>query len=48
VQTTSNQGAGADPRQLENTFVLKEHSIDPSYIIGSKPGVSPIVYISLD
>ena len=40
VQTTSDQGAGADPRQLENTFVLQEQSIDSSYIIGSKPGVS--------
>jgi hypothetical protein len=43
LQTTSDQGAGADPRQLENTFVLQEQSIDPSYIIGSKPGVSLLV-----
>jgi len=42
VQTTSDKGAGADPRQLENTFVLQEHTIDSSYIIGSKPGVSVI------
>ncbi|KAE9376832.1 hypothetical protein N431DRAFT_331192 [Stipitochalara longipes BDJ] len=38
VQTTSDQGAGADPRQLQDTFVLQEQSIDSSYIIGSKPG----------
>lgn len=38
LQTTSDEGAGADPRQLENTFVLQEPSIDPSYIRGSKPG----------
>jgi hypothetical protein len=30
-----------DPRQLENTFVLEEKTIDSSYIIGVKPGVSP-------
>ncbi len=41
-QTTSDQGAGADPRQLENTFILQKDSIHPSYIIGSKPGVSLI------
>jgi len=48
VQTTSDQGAGADPRQLENTFVLQEQSIDSSYIIGSKPGVSFVPYIALN
>ena len=38
----SDDGAGADPRQLENTYVLKEETIDPSYIIGCKPGVSQL------
>ena len=41
-QTMSDDGAGADPRQLENTYVLKEETIDPSYIIGCKPGVSQL------
>jgi hypothetical protein len=39
-QTTSMEGAAPDPRQLENTYVLQEESIDSSYIIGPKPGVS--------
>ena len=40
-QTTSqSQTTGPDPRQLENTYVLEEKTIDSSYIIGSKPGVS--------
>jgi hypothetical protein len=39
-QTTSAEGASADPRQLENTFVLEEKAIDSSYIIGDRPGVS--------
>ena len=40
-QTTSySHTAGPDPRQLENTYVLEEKTIEPSYIIGSKPGVS--------
>jgi hypothetical protein len=39
-QTTGTDGVGADPRQLENTYVLEEKTIDSSYIIGSKPGVS--------
>ncbi|RDW88867.1 hypothetical protein BP6252_00899 [Coleophoma cylindrospora] len=37
-QTMSDAGAAPDPRQLENTFVLQEDTIDPSYIIGAKPG----------
>ncbi|CZR60820.1 uncharacterized protein PAC_10716 [Phialocephala subalpina] len=37
-QTTGHDGVGTDPRQLENTYVLQEESIDSSYIIGSKPG----------
>jgi hypothetical protein len=28
-----------DSKQLENTFVLKEETIDSGYIIGAKPGV---------
>lgn len=39
-QTTSMDGAAPDPRQLENTYVLQENTIDSSYIIGTKPGVS--------
>ncbi|OJJ38608.1 hypothetical protein ASPWEDRAFT_337290 [Aspergillus wentii DTO 134E9] len=30
--------AGADPRQLENTFVLEEKVADDSWIIGNNPG----------
>lgn len=41
-QTTSAEGASADPRQLENTFVLDEKTIDSSYIIGDRPGVSAV------
>lgn len=33
-----NGTAGADPRQLENTFVLEEHEEDPSWIVGARPG----------
>jgi hypothetical protein len=40
LQTTSTSGMGEDPRQLENAYVLREETIDSSYIIGSKPGVS--------
>jgi hypothetical protein len=39
-QTMSEDGAGLDPRQVEDTYVLEEKIIDSSYIIGSKPGVS--------
>lgn len=39
-QTTSAEGATPDQRQLENTFVLQENTIDSSYIIGPKPGAS--------
>ena len=38
-ETTLEDGARADP-QLENTFVLEEKTIDSSYIIGHRPGVS--------
>lgn len=31
-------GAGADPQQSLDTFVLEEKSEDPGYIIGAKPG----------
>lgn len=38
-QVTSGDGhPSPDPRQLENTYVLEEKTIDSSYIIGSKPG----------
>ncbi|EHK99489.1 hypothetical protein M7I_4647 [Glarea lozoyensis 74030] len=37
-QTMSKSGAAPDPRQLENTFVLNEETIDSSYIMGKKPG----------
>ncbi|PWY81799.1 hypothetical protein BO70DRAFT_39850 [Aspergillus heteromorphus CBS 117.55] len=33
-----NGTAGADPRQLENTFVLEETTEDDSWIIGKRPG----------
>ena len=33
-----NGTAGADPRQLENSYVYKEPVQDPSWIIGAKPG----------
>lgn len=42
-QTTSAEGIGPDPRQLENTYVLQEKTIDSSYIIGPKPGVSQYI-----
>jgi len=38
-QTTGFDKVGIDPRQLENTYVLNEKEIDPSYIMGAKPGV---------
>lgn len=31
-------GIGADPAQLKDTFVLQGQEEEPSYIIGSKPG----------
>ncbi|KAF2717758.1 hypothetical protein K431DRAFT_232388 [Polychaeton citri CBS 116435] len=39
-QTThsNHNGTSVDPNQLKDTFVLKETSEDPSYIIGTKPG----------
>ncbi|BCS25623.1 uncharacterized protein APUU_50334A [Aspergillus puulaauensis] len=33
-----NGTAGADPRQLENTFVLENEADDNSWIIGKRPG----------
>lgn len=39
-QTTGHDKVGLDERQLENTYVLNEKTIDSSYIIGAKPGVS--------
>jgi hypothetical protein len=36
----SENGVGLGPRQVEDTYVLEEKTIDSSYIIGSKPGVS--------
>jgi hypothetical protein len=44
LQNASKDGPGGpDPRQLENTFVLEEKTIDSSYIIGSKPGVRSLL-----
>lgn len=43
-QTTGHDAVGLDSRQLENTYVLDEQTIDSSYIIGSKPGVSLCSY----
>lgn len=40
-QTTESQGrdgAGADPRQLSDTFVFKERPEDPCFIMGGSPG----------
>lgn len=40
-QTTTSHGssgAGADPAQLDNTFVHKEHREDPCFIMGRSPG----------
>ncbi|KAA8566871.1 hypothetical protein EYC84_009970 [Monilinia fructicola] len=37
-QTTSTDGVGVDPRQIENTYVLENDIPDPSYIIGDSPG----------
>ncbi|KAG0649976.1 hypothetical protein D0Z07_3911 [Hyphodiscus hymeniophilus] len=36
--TTGDDVAAPDPRQLENTYVLQQKTIDSSYIIGPKPG----------
>jgi PhoD related phosphatase len=38
MQDQDGTGAGADPRQLENTFVYEEKEVDPSFIVGLKPG----------
>ncbi|KAI0997311.1 Uncharacterized protein K3495_g10875 [Podosphaera aphanis] len=35
---THSNSIGIDPREPENTYVLKEPHIDPSYITGDKPG----------
>jgi len=45
-QTMGHSEIGLDPRQLENTYVLEEKTIDSSYIIGSKPGVSSVKNVS--
>ncbi|TAQ87916.1 hypothetical protein B7494_g3755 [Chlorociboria aeruginascens] len=37
-QTMGLDSVGLDERQTKDTFVLKEKTIDPSYIIGPKPG----------
>ena len=40
-QTTHSEGLkgpGADPAQLNDTFVLREKNEDPSFIIGGRPG----------
>ncbi|KAG4440013.1 hypothetical protein IFR05_004527 [Cadophora sp. M221] len=37
-QTTGHKEVGLDERQLENTYVLDEKTIDSGYIIGAKPG----------
>lgn len=39
-QSSSAEAGGVDLRQLEDTYVLEEKTIDSSYIIGPKPGVS--------
>src|ERR1700761_8760807 len=35
---TTDAQSGIDSEQLKDTFVLKEPSIDPSFIVGAKPG----------
>lgn len=40
-QTTTSHGlsgAGADPTQLDDTFILKEHTEDSCFIMGCNPG----------
>ena len=38
MQSQGPDGTGADPVQLKDTFVLKDQQLDPSWIIGSRPG----------
>ena len=38
MHSQGKQGAGADPAQLDHSFVLKETQEDPSFIIGRSPG----------
>lgn len=38
MSTDANGTAGADPRQLEDTYVYKRTADDPSWIVGNKPG----------
>lgn len=45
-QTTSTEEAASDSRQLENTYVLQEKTIDSGYIIGPKPGVSHYLQVA--
>ncbi|RAL63865.1 hypothetical protein DID88_003508 [Monilinia fructigena] len=47
-QTTSTDGVGLDPRQIENTYVLENDIPDPSYIIGDSPGQNALVAFMQD
>jgi hypothetical protein len=38
MSADSNGTAGADPRQLKNTYVYKRPADDPSWIVGKRPG----------
>jgi PhoD related phosphatase len=38
MQATADGTAGADPRQLEKTYVYKRQADDPSWIVGKRPG----------
>lgn len=38
MEADANGTAGADPRQLKNTYVYKRTADDPSWIVGKRPG----------
>ncbi|KAK5055402.1 hypothetical protein LTR84_013152 [Exophiala bonariae] len=38
MEADANGTAGADPRQLKDTFVYKRPADDPSWIVGKRPG----------
>ena len=38
MQAQGAAGAGPDPAQLKDTFVLQEKQVEPSFIVGGRPG----------
>ncbi|KIW10368.1 hypothetical protein PV08_11330 [Exophiala spinifera] len=38
MEATADGSAGADPRQLKDTYVYKRTADDPSWIVGKRPG----------